>query len=60
MPVGQKKVAGRLLRGQIPDSKVTVYFVEQPQYFDRDHLYGPNNADYRDNCEKSSCKATGP
>ncbi|HEX3998946.1 MAG TPA: glycogen/starch synthase [Pirellulales bacterium] len=31
---------------------VPVYFVEQAQYFDRDQLYGPGLADYRDNCER--------
>ena len=31
---------------------VPVYFVEQSQYFDRDHLYGSGSQDYRDNCER--------
>ena len=31
---------------------VPVYFVEQPQYFDREQLYGPGLQDYRDNCER--------
>jgi starch synthase len=52
VPVGQKTVAGRLLLGHLPDSKVPVYFVEQAQYFDRDHIYGSNSQDYRDNCER--------
>ena len=59
VPVGQKMVAGRLLRGQLPGSEktnnpVSVYFVEQAQYFDRDHIYGSNSQDYRDNCERGS------
>jgi len=52
VPVGQKTVSGRLLRGKLPGSDVPVYFVEQPDYFDRDHLYGPASQDYRDNCER--------
>jgi starch synthase len=52
VPVGQKMVTGRLLRGELPGSKVPVYFVEQAQYFDRDHIYGSNSQDYRDNCER--------
>jgi len=52
LPVGRKTIAGRLLRGKIPGSDVPAYFVEQAQYFDRDHLYGAGNQDYRDNCER--------
>jgi len=52
IPIGQKSVSARLLRGKLPDGVTPVYFVEQPQYFDRDHLYGSGNQDYRDNCER--------
>lgn len=52
IPVGRKSVTGRLLKSQIPGSNVPVYFVDQPQYFDRDHLYGTGNQDYRDNAER--------
>lgn len=51
--VGQKIVNGQLLRTVLPvGGGVPVYFIEQPQYFDRDHLYGPGVQDYRDNCER--------
>ncbi len=52
IPVGRKSVTGRLLKSVIPGSDVPVYFVDQPQYFDRDHLYGSGNQDYRDNAER--------
>jgi starch synthase len=57
VPVGQKMVTGRLLRSMLPiggsiGGSVPVYFVEQPQYFDRDYLYGTGLQDYRDNCER--------
>jgi starch synthase len=52
IPVGRKSVAGRLLKGTIPGSEVPAYFVEQAQYFDREHLYGAGSQDYRDNCER--------
>ncbi len=52
VPVGQKTVAGSLLRSKLPGTDVPVYFVEQADYFDREHLYGSGAADYRDNCER--------
>ncbi|NOY30797.1 MAG: glycogen synthase GlgA [Planctomycetes bacterium] len=52
VPIGQKRVEGQFLRGRLPDSKVPVYFVDQPEYFDRPQLYGEEGEDYRDNCER--------
>ncbi|HEV3415667.1 MAG TPA: glycogen/starch synthase, partial [Pirellulales bacterium] len=43
IPVGRKTVSGRLLKSHLPGSDVPAYFVEQAQYFDRDHLYGNSN-----------------
>ena len=43
---------GRLLKSKLPDSNVTVYFVDHPEFFDRPSLYGENGSDYRDNCER--------
>jgi starch synthase len=34
------------------ESGVKFYFVEYPQYFDRDGLYGTSSADYADNAER--------
>lgn len=59
IPIGQKKVHGRFLRGTLPDSEVPVYFVDNPDYFDRPELYWENGEDYRDNCERFTffCRA---
>lgn len=50
--VGQKTVDARVLKSQLPDTKVTVYLIDQPAYFDRPGLYVENDQDYRDNCER--------
>lgn len=52
IPIGNKIVAGSLLRSQLPGSNVPVYLVEQDDYFDRRELYRQDGADYRDNCER--------
>jgi starch synthase len=55
-----KKLVGcRLLKSSLPDSEVDVWFIEQPQYFDRDWLYGTPHGDYPDNAERFAffCRA---
>lgn len=52
IPIGRKTVTGSLLRGQLPDTSVPVYFVDQPGYFDRPGLYQSEGKDYIDNCER--------
>ena len=52
IPIGNKIVAGRLLKSRLPDSDVDVYLVDQADYFDRPELYRQDGADYRDNCER--------
>ncbi len=52
LPVGNRMVAGSLLRSRLPNSDVTVYLVEQDDYFDRPGLYGEGGKDYADNCER--------
>lgn len=47
MPVGC-----RLLRSELPNSGVTVWFIDQPKYFDREELYGIKSGDYQDNAER--------
>ena len=39
IPIGGKLVPGRTLRSQLPGTNVTVYLVEQDDYFDRPQLY---------------------
>ncbi|WP_298864820.1 glycogen synthase GlgA [uncultured Gimesia sp.] len=50
--VGSKDVEAGLLKAKFPDSKVTVYLVDQPRYFDRPELYHEQGRDYQDNCER--------
>ena len=52
IPIGQKTVAGTLLKSSLAESDVPVYLVRQDEYYDRDQLYGDNGADYKDNCER--------
>ena len=52
IPIGNKIVRGRLLRGQLQGSDVPVFFVEQDDYFDRPELYRAKGEDYKDNCER--------
>jgi starch synthase len=52
IPIGNKIVRGRLLRGTLPGSDVPVFFVEQDDYYDRPELYRFKGEDYKDNCER--------
>jgi starch synthase len=36
VPIGSRSVSGSLYRGVLPHSKVPIYFVEQPDFFERD------------------------
>lgn len=50
--VGEQIVVGRILWGTLPGTRVTVLFVDQPEYFDRPALYGDAEGDYPDNCAR--------
>jgi starch synthase len=52
IPIGSKVVSGRLVQSELPGSDVPIYFVDQPEYFDRAELYREKGADYKDNCER--------
>ena len=63
VPIGNRTLACRLIRGTLPNSDVPVFFVDAPDYFDRDDppsgrgLYqqtmpGGYKADYPDNAER--------
>lgn len=52
IPVASKSMRGELLWTLLPHSDVTVMFVDQPHYFDREALYTHNGRDYGDNCER--------
>ena len=60
VPMSQQKLVGcRLLKGTLPESDVPVWFIDQPQYFDRPTLYGTSNGDFPDNAERFAffCRA---
>ena len=50
--VGAKAVAGQVLKSWLPNSRVTVFLVDQAEYFGREHLYHERGQDYADNCER--------
>ncbi len=52
VPIGNRIITGRLLRSQLPNSRVPVYLVDLPDYFDRPELYRERGEDYKDNCER--------
>lgn len=52
IPIANKIVRGRLLRGTLPNSDVPVFLVDQEDYFDRPELYRQKGEDYKDNCER--------
>lgn len=52
IPIGSKTVEGNLLLSHLPGTQVPVYLVQQDDYFDRDEIYGTNDGDYVDNCER--------
>ncbi len=51
IPIGNKIASGQLLR-HVTDVGVPIYFVDQPEYFDRAELYRESGGDYADNCER--------
>lgn len=55
-----KLVGGRLLKALLPKSNVPVWLIDQPQYFDRESLYGDASGDYIDNAERFAfyCRAS--
>ena len=55
----QKLMGARLLQSELPGSDVPVWFIDQPQYFDREGLFGSPSGDYPDNAERFAffCRA---
>jgi starch synthase len=63
VPIGSRNLACRLYKSTLPKSEVPIFFVEAPDYFDRDNGYqgkglyqqtmpGGYKADYPDNAER--------
>ncbi|MEM6366536.1 MAG: glycogen/starch synthase, partial [Planctomycetota bacterium] len=72
IPMGESRVIGcRVLKSTLPVrpsdnddqdgpvQRVPVYFIDQPQYYDRPSLYGDATGDYHDNAERFAffCRA---
>ncbi|HEY3861667.1 MAG TPA: glycogen synthase GlgA [Verrucomicrobiae bacterium] len=60
VPLGDTRVTGGVWTLE-PAPGLTVYFIEQPEFFDRSDLYQENGADFEDNAERfvffSKCAA---
>jgi starch synthase len=60
LPVGDRRVQAELWSLE-PGKKLTIYFIDQPAYFDRASLYQEHNISYADNAERfvffSKCAA---
>jgi len=52
VPIGSKMVTGHLLESSLSGGEVSVYLVQQDNYYDRDELYRADGKDYIDNCER--------
>lgn len=52
IPLGHHVEEGGLSKSKLPDSNVTIYFVEHAGFFRRSSLYAENGHDYFDNCER--------
>ncbi|NOZ23452.1 MAG: glycogen synthase GlgA [Planctomycetes bacterium] len=50
--VGREAVSAAIMKSTIPGSRAPIYFVDCPQYYDRDELYGPKGKDYPDNAAR--------
>jgi starch synthase len=48
--LGERKVKAKISRGE--EGKIDLYFVDNPKYFWRDHIYGTGTGEYLDNDER--------
>src|SRR5690349_17974051 len=51
LPLGARSVLAQIW-SETPSPGLTIYFIEQPELFERAGLYGENGADYPDNAER--------
>ena len=51
VPISDREESGEILIIR-PDGGPTVYFVEKPDYYDRDEIYAEQGIDYPDNAER--------
>ena len=52
VPVGTERIPCTVRHGRIPGVEVTVYFLEQDDYFGRDGLYSDDDIAHSDNCSR--------
>jgi starch synthase len=59
IPIADRIVSGTLAKTHLPGNDVTVYLVEQADYFDRQGIYGDESGEFKDNCERYTffCRA---
>jgi starch synthase len=50
--LGGQQVSARVLRTTLDGGKLPVYLIDQPQFYDREFLYGDRSGDYQDNCAR--------
>lgn len=51
LPLGAKRVVAELLALDV-STRLTIYFIDKPAYFDRSGIYNENGSDYADNAER--------
>jgi starch synthase len=54
VPIGGRIVQCGIATAIVPGTRVKAVFIDHPEYFDREYLYGPPDADYPDNAERFS------
>jgi len=50
VPLGDRKIKAQVFRGE--QGKYDIYFIDNPKYFWRDHIYGTGKGQYLDNDER--------
>jgi starch synthase len=51
LPLGVRRVSGEIWTHE-PSENLTIYFVDQPEFFQRSELYQKDGVDYADNAER--------
>ncbi|HTF58001.1 MAG TPA: glycogen synthase GlgA [Planctomycetota bacterium] len=52
VPMGKTVTEARVARSILPGTPVPAYFIDHPDYFDREYLYGEPEGDYPDNAAR--------
>ncbi len=50
--LGNDSKTAIIRKGNLPDSNVTIYFIQNDEYFNRKELYGESGQDYEDNAQR--------